>query len=713
MEDAPEKPREPTRMSQRTTSKPVRLGFDDGILNAQRAQAFIVKTRKQLLIRHEHANVDSTLATDRENFERICKDMDRGLKECSSKECSSKECSSKECSSKECKPAVIKPKVRFDGVPWEKIEQCHNLVGNDDRVLKHIKETFYSATTAKVMARCIIEIREGAINDGASFAQNHILQKGVKLFGQAGTDAAAKELDQLHSRYCFKPCDVSTMTAEEQTKALPALMFLTEKRDKSIKGRMVANGKPSREWLTRGDSASPTAALESILLTTTVDAKEGRDIMSADVPNAFIQTPMPPNKPGEARVMLKIKGILVDLLVKLAPEVYGPFVTFENNRKVLYCEVLQALYGMLIAALLWYKQFRGDLETIGFEFNPYDPCVCNRRVNGKQQTVRFHVDDLMSSHMEPKVNDQFLEWLNRKYGGHGAVKATRGSKHDYLGMTFDFSQDGKVVIDMRDYVANMLTDCQLQLTSKETDPTPASEDLFVVGDGVPLERGQAELFHTIVAKGLFLCKRARPDVHLTIAFLCTRVRDPTWDDWGKLVRMMRFLNGTKEDVLTLSVDDLHVIKWHVDASFAVHPDFRSHTGGVMTYGQGAIQTISRKQRLNTRSSTEAELVGADDAATKILWTKLFMEKQGYGITSNILFQDNQSAILLETNGQKSSSKRTRALNIRYFFLADQVAKGNLEIQYLPTDAMWGDYMTKPLQGKLFQKFRKAIMGMET
>ena len=133
--------------------------------------------------------------------------------------------------------------------------------------------------------------------------------------------------------------------------------------------------------------------------------------------------------------------------------------------------------------------------------------------------------------------------------------------------------------------------------------------------------------------------------------------------------MMRYLNGTRADVLTLSVDDPHIIHWHVDASFAVHPDFRSHTGGVMTYGQGAIQSVSRKQRLNTRSSTEAELVGADDNATKILWTKLFMECQGYKITSNILFQDNKSAILLETNGQKSSSKRTRALNIRYFFLA--------------------------------------------
>jgi hypothetical protein len=80
----------------------------------------------------------------------------------------------------------------------------------------------------------------------------------------------------------------------------------------------------------------------------------------------------------------------------------------------------------------------------------------------------------------------------------------------------------------------------------------------------------------------------------------------------------------------------------------------------MTYGNGALISLSRKQKLNTRSSTKAELVGADDAATMILWTKLFMEAQGYTIKSNILYQDNKSAILLETNGKKSSSKRTRA-----------------------------------------------------
>ena len=102
----------------------------------------------------------------------------------------------------------------------------------------------------------------------------------------------------------------------------------------------------------------------------------------------------------------------------------------------------------------------------------------------------------------------------------------------------------------------------------------------------------------------------------------------------------------REDKLILSADDLHIIKWFVDASFAVHPDFKSHTGGSMTYGTGMPITKSRKQKLNTWSSTEAELVGANDMATMIMWTKLFMEAQGYKIKKNILYQDNKSTILL-------------------------------------------------------------------
>jgi hypothetical protein len=431
--------------------------------------------------------------------------------------------------------------------------------------------------------------------------------------------------------------------------------------------------------------------------------------MTADVPNAFIQTELP-RKAGDERIIMKITGELVDLLVQAAPEVYADFVVYENGEKVIYNEVLRALYGMLVASLLWYKDFRRDLEKLGFVFNPYDPCVANRQIEGSQQTVCFHVDDLKSSHKRKGINDDFLKWLNKMYGKYGAVKAVRGLRHDYLGMVLDFTEKGKVKIDMVDYVAKMLEDSPFNLKESDTAPSPANDKLFAESKGEPLTRKQTEQLHTFVAKGLFVSKRGRPDMQPGIMGMCTRVLKPVTADWEHGKRMAMYLNGTRKDVLTLSADDLTVIKWYVDASFAVHPDFKSHSGAVMTMGDGAIQSCSRKQKLNTRSSTEAELVGVDDFMTPILWTKLFLEAQGVKVKDNILYQVNQSAILLEKNGKRSSSKRTRALNIRYFFVTDQVEKMNLSIEYCPTGEMWADYMTKPLQGATFEKFRSRIMG---
>jgi hypothetical protein len=88
--------------------------------------------------------------------------------------------------------------------------------------------------------------------------------------------------------------------------------------------------------------------------------------------------------------------------------------------------------------LLWYKKFRHELEQGGFEFNPYDPCVANREKNGSQQTLLFHVDDLKSSHKDPRVNDKFEQWLQSNYSKHGKVVNHCGKVHEYLGMEIDY-----------------------------------------------------------------------------------------------------------------------------------------------------------------------------------------------------------------------------------------------------------------------------------
>ena len=108
--------------------------------------------------------------------------------------------------------------------------------------------------------------------------------------------------------------------------------------------------------------------------------------------------------------------------------------------------------------------------------------------------------------------------------------------------------------------------------------------------------------------------------------------------------------------MTLKAVDGLAIKWYIDASFAVHPDMRSHTGGTMTLGKGSVYSLSRKQKINTKSLTEAELVVVDDGLPLVLWTRNFLEAQGFDVTDNMVFQDNLSAMQLEKNGHASSGR---------------------------------------------------------
>ena len=139
--------------------------------------------------------------------------------------------------------------------------------------------------------------------------------------------------------------------------------------------------------MTKEEAASPTETLDSLFLSATIDAKEGRDVAVIDIPNAFIQTLNAKLKEHHQTDMMKIKGRLADMLVEMAPEVHADYVTKENGVSVIYVEILKALHGMIKSPLLFYRKLRKDLEEIGFEINPHDPCVANKIVNGKQFTV--------------------------------------------------------------------------------------------------------------------------------------------------------------------------------------------------------------------------------------------------------------------------------------------------------------------------------------
>ena len=148
-----------------------------------------------------------------------------------------------------------------------------------------------------------------------------------------------------------------------------------------------------------------------------------------------------------------------------------------------------------------------------------------------------------------------------------------------------------------------------------------------------------------------MMKRSRPDIELTISFLCTRVRNPSMDDWKKMKRLLGWLESTINDTRIIGANSLQDIYTWIDASYAVHENMPGHTGDAILMGYGVIHARAGKQKINTKSSTELELVGMAEYIPYNLWLLMFLEQQGYGIKNNVIYQDNQSVILMERNGR--------------------------------------------------------------
>jgi hypothetical protein len=532
-------------------------------------------------------------------------------------------------------------------------------------------------------------------------------KKGIKMFGKHALAAMLKEYKQMDQgpmpgKSVFGPIAYEDLTKKEKREALEAVNLIKRKRCGKLKGRTCANGSKQRKYLKIDETVySPTCTTEGLITTLVVDAMEERDIAIFDVQGAYLQTKMPQDK----NVILVIRDEFVDILCEVNPE-YKKHVRIVNGRKVLYVRILRAIYGCIESAMLWYNLYSSTLEGMGFKLNPYDKCVANKMIDGKQCTIVFYVDDNKLSHKDPKVVTTVMKEIEKHFG---ELVISRGKSHDFLGMNVTIRKDKKVSIDQHQQVEEVLKD--FGPTGTRYVSSPCASHLWKTRDDAKmLSEQQAEKFHSTVAKLLYITKRSRPDIETAVAFLTTRVSKSDEDDWKKLKRVMTWLKQTKNDVRIIGAQSVKELFTWVDAAYAVHNNMRSQTGGNMSFGYGMIHCRSNKQKLNTKSSTEAEVVGTSDYVPFAIWLALFMREQGYDIEKSILFQDNESAIKMERNGKDSTTGRSRHIDIRHFFVKDRVDKREIEIEHCPTELMIADYFTKPLQGKQFKHFRDLIMG---
>ena len=215
----------------------------------------------------------------------------------------------------------------------------------------------------------------------------------------------------------------------------------------------------------------PTVSTEAVFLTAVIDALENREVAFLDVPGAFIQADI------DELVHVRFTGEMVTMLLHIGNDMYKDYVVMEKGEKAMYMELLQALYGTLCAAcLFWQKLSIQLIEVWGFTPNKYNDCVVNKSINGPQMTVVCHVDDLKVSNVDGKEVDKFIIKMEETFGTDPRLSVSRGKIHDYLGMNLDFGVKGEVQIDMEHYIDMMLREVPEDMEGVSN--TPAAAHLF-------------------------------------------------------------------------------------------------------------------------------------------------------------------------------------------------------------------------------------------
>lgn len=529
------------------------------------------------------------------------------------------------------------------------------------------------------------------------------VKKGLEQYGEEARKALIAEIDQMLKRKVWTGVVKDTLSKRQRKAIIRSHTFLKEKLSPTnvflkLKARLVAMGNlQDRSLYGEEETSSPTVAQSSAYVVLAVAANERRHVMSFDVTCAYLNADMP----GE--VIMELDPITTAILTKLD----STFESFVDGHGKVLVKLNKALYGCVESARLWYEHFKRALEKLGYTMNEYDPCVFNRWTkSGLQSTVFFHVDDGIATCEEEAELDKLERELRNEFGGE--LNVTRGKRHEFLGLLLDFSQDEVVIIKAPRLIGEILEDFQVSGTSR----VPAGVGLFEIDEDSPLlTEAQRKKFHGGVQKLLYIASKCRLDISVAVSFLTTRVTIATEQDLRKLMKTLRYLNGTTDVGLKLGGDEQGFISVQIfaDAAYGVHFDAKSHWGVTVTLGRGVVLGHSGKQRLVTKSSAEAELVAQSDSLGYGFRILNFVKAQGYCIEQGIIHQDNQAAIRLAETG-RSTSSRTRHIKIRYFFLKQFLDSQELQVVFCPTDKMVADILTKPLQGECFAKGRDFILG---
>jgi hypothetical protein len=532
-------------------------------------------------------------------------------------------------------------------------------------------------------------------------------------------EAIIKEVSSLVAKHTWTPVHLESISEDQRKGIIHCLMFVTQKYLPStdennmrvpdkMKARLCANGsRQDRDAYEKGEISSPTASIGSMFAIGQIAALEGRVVVTGDVETAYLNAKMPKGDPKKL-VFMAIPAKLAEIVCEVDPR----HIPYRRRDGSVVVELDRALYGCIQSANLWYQELKDTLEANGFKANAKDACIFNKTTKGTQITLAIYVDDIMITCKDAALIRGVENFLREKYGG---FKTCEEQVLPYLGLMWDFRVPGEVSVSQPGIISDLVKSREATLAQRDGKlplgvKTPTGEGMFERSILAPLlsDRDKA-IYHTDVATLLFIACRTRVDLVLGVSELCRHTRAPTQQDDAKLDRVIAFMKQTAGMPLRLKAKAPLQVVTSIDAAFANRTEMKSTSGACTTLGEGMFIAFSRMQKLNSKSSTEAEIIALSDGSNTPLWLADWLRYQGYPHLPILIEQDNISCMTLMENGH-AKAETTRFIEVRFFWIYDYIKRGLIKLVKVPTEEMASDYFTKPVQGAIFQRLHKRIMG---
>jgi len=503
--------------------------------------------------------------------------------------------------------------------------------------------------------------------------------------------ALQSELTSMRTSGTFLPLSVPVADIKQYESLNTKLIF--DKRYnpdgtlKKYKARLVARGDLQHTYSDLQTYAG-TATSKSIHLILAIAAELDLHLLAIDIASAFLY----PDYVGPKLIVKRPPGLTDQEM----PE---------------YMELGKCIYGLKQAARMFRKHLDATLKSIGFVPTRADTCVYIYRRDNDFIIAMTHVDDIGFASTSMSFMNEVREQLGRVYD----LSIITDMSH-YLGMNISRDlHDKSIFLNQSGYIESLMEEFSVSVTKPPSIPISIPSDFdSLIATSPALSTIGITMYQARVGSLLYLATHTRPDILYATTFLARYTKSPTEYHLSLVNRLLEYVVSSKDLGLRFHSGEGIVLYASSDASYACHPDRKSHSGITLHIGRhsGSLYSMSKKQPVVALSSTEAEFVATTEAAKEIVWCRLLLYDLGFPQSApTVLFQDNQSTIKLLTD--ESYHAKTKHIDVRFHFVRELITDGVITPVYLSTTEMPSDLLTKSLPRTSFLRIRPFVLGPTT